>query len=329
MPMVRGLDSLVRKRDTKVWQTAQLLAEPVRQCHVTRSRLPRSFLQGFGLVAHPETNDLWWIPAGFEKVPKTSAVKTSDKAEPQTVTEDETMSSSEPMRAGSDTQNEEGVPAEAALVDLAAMEGSPTKQKAAFRAPAHVLARQDLLMEFWDKSSKHGGGQYKFGIIKSIADKVGKATWRQDMHAVVREHLLRRVIVDNLIAVSQMCETGERNWLVTVQEPEDFLKYQNRNCFFRLTGKYTPFEYLEVPGELGSALPVYHLPELLGQEQFQRLKDVVKLFADDSLLREGSLVLLKGKHNVELNKKLWKLQGFLADYAGLNGMAQGHSSNTI
>lgn len=295
---------------------------------MTRSRLPRSFLQGFGLVKHPETQALWWIPAGFEKATTTSAVKTSDKAEPQTVNEDETMSSSEPMPTEYGTQIDKEISAAADLVDPAAEESSPAKQKDAFRAPAHVLARQDLLMEFLDKKSKHGGGQYRFAIIKSMADKVGKATWRPDMHVVVREHLLRRAIVDHLIAVSQMCETGERDWLVTVQAPEDSLKHQNRNCFFRLTGKYTPFDYLEVPGVLGSARPVYHLPELLGQGQFQRLKDAVPLFSNNSLLREGSLVLLKGKPNVEVNKKLWKLQGFLADYVGLNGMAQGHGANT-
>lgn len=296
-------------------RTAQLLAEPVRQCHVTRTRLPKPFLQSFGLVTHPETNDLWWIPAGLEKVSKTSAADTSDKAEAQTVSEDEAVSSSEPKLTISDSQKQ-GVTAPASRVNSAAERIAPAEQNRAFRAPAHVLARQDLLMEFLEKNSKYGDGQFKFTAVKSIGEKAGKATWRKDMHAVVREHL-RRGIVDELINVSQTCETGERTYLIKVQTPQDSLKYQNRNCLLRLSGNYTPFDYMEVPDVPGSARPVYHLPELLGQEQFERLKQAAPVFADDSLVQEsGSLMLLKGKPNVEVNKKLWRLQGFLADYMG-------------
>lgn len=299
-------------------RTAQLLAEPVRQCHVTRTRLPKPFLQSFGLVTHPETNDLWWIPAGLEKVSKTSATDSFEKAEAQTVNEDEAVSSSESKPTESDSQSQEGVTAPASCVDSAAERTSPAKQSGAFRAPAHVLARQDLLMEFLEKNSKYGDGQFKFTAVKSIGDKAGKATWRKDMHAVVREHL-RRGIVDELINVSQTCETGERTYLIKVQTPQESLKYQNRNCFLRLSGSYTPFDYMEVPDVPGSARPVYHLPELLGQEQFKRLKQAAPLFADESLLQESaSVMLLKGLPNVEVNKKLWRLQGFLADYMGRN-----------
>lgn len=296
-------------------RTAQLLAEPVRQCHITRIRLPKPFLQSFGLVTHPETNELWWIPAGFENVSKTSAAETSNQAEVQTANQDEAGSSSERKSPESDSQSQR-VTAPVSRLDSAAERTSPAKQNGAFRAPANVLARQDLLMEFLEKNSKYGNGQFKFNAVKSIGDKAGRATWRKDMCAVVREHL-RRGVVDELIEVSQSCETGERNYLVKVQTPQDSLKYQNRNCLLRLTGKYTPFDYMEVPDVQGSARPVYHLPELLGQEQFGRLKQAAPLFADDSLLQEsGPLMLLKGKPHVEVNKKLWRLQGFLADYVG-------------
>lgn len=307
----RARTLFVKCKTLNFGRTAQLLAEPVRQCHVTRTRLPKPFLQSFGLVTHPETNGLWWIPAGLEKVSKTPA-EISDKAEAQTVNEDEAVSSSEPKSTESDSQSQGGVTTPAPRLDSAAEGAAPTKQNSAFRAPAHVLARQDLLMEFLEKSSKYGDGQFKFTALKSIGEKAGKATWRKDMHAVVREHL-RRGIVDELINVSQTCETGERNYLIKVETPQESLKYQNRNCLLRLNGNYTPFDYMEVPDVPGSARPVYHLPELLGQEQFERLKQAAPVFADDSLLQEsGSLMLLKGLPNVEVNKKLWRLQGFLA-----------------
>lgn len=272
-------------------------------------------MQGFGLVAHPETEELWWIPEGFEKPSKKSAAKASVPAEAH---EQEAVSSSEPAMADLGLSNENAGPAAAGNDSKAAevQQIPPTQKKGAFWAPAHVLARQDLLMEFLDNKSKHSGGHFRFASIQSLRKLVGKATWRKDMHEVLCERM-RCGIVDELIEVSQMCENGERNYLIKIKTPGDSLRYQNNNCFLSLTGKYKPFDYLGVPEVPGSDRPVYHLPELLGTEQMQRLKSTAQLFADDSLLREGSLVLLKGKGNVELTKKLWGLQGFLANYEEL------------
>lgn len=255
------------------------------------------------------------MPAGFEQPYKDSAGEASVAAEAHIDSEDGAVPSNEAVTADTGSHHATALTATAGPDKGSAhvMGSSPTKQNRVFWAPAHVLARQDLLMEFLNKKSKHSGGQFRFGIIQSIGKLVGKATWRQDMHEVLRERM-RRVIVDELIDVSQTCENGDRNYLIKIETPEDSLRYQNNHCFLCLTGKYKPFSYLEVSGVPGSARPVYHLPGLLGSEQVQRLKSAAQLFSDDSLLREGSLVLLKGKGNVELTKKLWRLQGFLADY---------------
>ncbi len=53
-------------------KTAQVLASPVRRCHVTRTVVPRDLLQSFKLVAHPESGDPWWVPLDL------SAVKTAE-----------------------------------------------------------------------------------------------------------------------------------------------------------------------------------------------------------------------------------------------------------
>ncbi|KAI5301730.1 hypothetical protein KEM56_001416, partial [Ascosphaera pollenicola] len=46
---------------------AQALASPMRSCHATGVRLPSAFLTGFGLIQHPETKNLWFIPTSLMK----------------------------------------------------------------------------------------------------------------------------------------------------------------------------------------------------------------------------------------------------------------------
>lgn len=41
---------------------ALALATPIRRCELTRTSLPSFFLQDFNLLAHPETNEPWWVP---------------------------------------------------------------------------------------------------------------------------------------------------------------------------------------------------------------------------------------------------------------------------
>lgn len=258
------------------------------------------------------------MPAGFEEPTKESVAITSDEAEAQPAYEENVLPSREAVPAETVSRRESAADTAVEHAGMAAevQEHPPAKQSRPFWAPAHALARQDLLEELLDKRSKHGGGQFRFSMIQSIGDLVSKAIWRQDMHEVLRERM-RRVLVDELINVSQTCERGDRNFLVKVNSPRDARQYQNGNCFLLLTGESKPFKYLGVAGVPGSARPVYHLPDLLGAEQMQRLKSASPLFGDDSSSREGALVLLKGKANIELNKKLWRLQGFVADYAEL------------
>lgn len=251
------------------------------------------------------------MPAGFEEPSKKAATNTPNQ--------DEHVPSSEPAtpQTGSPDEFAATVASEDRDGTTTGVQETPSdRPKRDFWAPAHVLARQDLLLEFLDKKSKYGGGQFRLSVIPSIGKLGGKATWRQDMHEVLRERL-RRGVVDELIDVSQTCENGDRDYLVKINTPQDSLKYQNKNCFLLLTGEYKAFDYREVPNVPGTTRPVYHLPELLGAEQMQRLVSTSPLFGDDSPLRESAMILLKGKGNVELTKKLWRLQGFVANYAEL------------
>ncbi|KZZ94555.1 hypothetical protein AAP_01855 [Ascosphaera apis ARSEF 7405] len=46
---------------------ARALASPIRACHATGVRLPNAFLISFGLVQHPETKALWFMPTNLMK----------------------------------------------------------------------------------------------------------------------------------------------------------------------------------------------------------------------------------------------------------------------
>lgn len=81
--------------------TAQMLAEPVRICHITKTRLPKPFLQGFGLVAHPETGASWWLPAAFARQPKDRADESSTKNK---------APSSTPKERGDESSTEDEAP---------------------------------------------------------------------------------------------------------------------------------------------------------------------------------------------------------------------------
>lgn len=306
-------------------------------------------MQGFGLVTHPETKELWWVPAGIEQQPRGAGKETPSEDQAQTETsheevakaietpsEDQVKSEKShdeaaearktPLEDESRTTKSHDEFAEAAIAaaqqiteDTAFFDqdsGGPHDEEPAephgeYWAPAHVLARQDLLLEFNTKNRKHSGAHFRFAALPSVGSKAARAIWRKDMNDVLREHM-RRGVVDELVYASQVLGEGQgRVTLIKLDKVEDSLKYQNRVCFLLLSGEHRPFDYLEVPGVPGSARAAYHLPELLGAEQLQRLETEAPRFQD------GPLLLLKGKGNVEINKKLWRLVGFVADYEKL------------
>lgn len=59
----RGAAQALQETDS---HTAQMLATPNRWCPVTKVHLPAAFLQGFQLMAHPETQEPWWVPSALD-----------------------------------------------------------------------------------------------------------------------------------------------------------------------------------------------------------------------------------------------------------------------
>ncbi|POS79365.1 hypothetical protein DHEL01_v202250 [Diaporthe helianthi] len=284
---------------------AQLLATPVRMCLATRIRLPEAMLQGFGLVRHPETNQVWWIPEGLNASRK-PATKVSDEAE----------------------ETDESLPAapEEGPGDSA---GTSEKQPA-FRYPMHALARQDLLHGFSKQGSSHYAGHKRLATSPSAPSLAKTAIWRADMDGVILDQR-RRHIMEDLVYLSTLCEESGRKYIIRVTDAKHSATYIRRAAFLwlgednasgseensqELDGKaekaeIDPEQYatLDIGGDPTTTRPVYNLPKLLG------LDNVARLRSEFNMYKEGSLFLLRGQRSGAVNKKLWSLQGYLATYS--------------
>lgn len=173
-----------------------------------------------------------------------------------------------------------------------------------------MIARQDLMLEFLDKKSRFSSGYMRFAANPKLGKFCKAAIWRQDMHEVVRDQL-RRQIASELVYLWGLCEEKEkgRDYLIKAKNLREFGKDWNRFCcLYPEEGRREPFEIVEVPGTAAIAVPGYDLPTLLGPDILASLKSEASVFQDTSL------VVLKGRRTLGLNRKLWRLQGFVADY---------------
>lgn len=300
-----------------------MLATPVRSCYVSRTRLPGAFLQSFGLVRHPETNDVWWIPEAITQSEKQTApgklTEESQGSQPAS-TIDETAE-------GGESASVEATPASPEII-----EKSLTQQKPIYRYPSHVLARQDLLKEFFAHGSRHRGGHFRLASAPQVSSLAKSAIWREDMDTVILD-LSRKQIMHDLIYLSKLCEEKERHYLLRVHDPNETVRLVRRWCFLWLGEPRNPipgteaqesatgpeklengpeqYATLDIEGvsKTDTTRPLYNLPRLLGPDNIQRLR------SESSILREGSLFVLRGQKSAKLNLRLWKLQGYMADYS--------------
>lgn len=301
-------------------------------------------MQSFGLVKHPETQDMWWIPADFASTEDTSVSETPDKSEssaddghlapsdsvpvkepqehaanqsPPELDQGSTKSGSQPSldQAISGPQISTSKGDEATIEKSAApvppQQSPAPAKKGKFYAPVNILARQDLMLEFFDKKSKFTAGYMRFAANPNIGKLSKNAIWRQDMHEVIRDQA-RRQIADELVYLWQLCEKKDRDYLKAISDLGEFQSDWNRFCcLFLGEGALEPFEALHVPNTAAKTVPGYDLPTLLGSEVLEKLRSEATIF------RDAVVVVLRGKRTLGVNKKLWLLQGFVADYQKL------------
>lgn len=290
-----------------------MLATPVRLCSLTRTHLPKAMLQSFGLVRHPETNQVWWIPEGVDS-PRRPANRVSDEDE----------EADDPSSAA--TKEEPG-DEDTPIADETSA-GTANKQNA-YRYPMHVLSRQDLIKQFVAHGRRYYKGHQKVASMPGSPPQAKSAVYRVDMDGVILDQR-RRQIMEDLLYLATLCEENGRKYIIQVTDAKHTATYVHRAAFLWLGEETTssseegnqgpdgkpekaeadPEQYatLDIDGDPTTTRPVYNLPRLLGPANVSRLRSEATLFKD------GHLFLLRSQRSGPLNKKLWSLQGYMATY---------------
>lgn len=279
---------------------AQALATPIRTCGATEVVLPRYFLQDFNLVSHPETGRPWWISPSL--LPDQKPGAPTDQA--SSLQEDGPASPEEPVG-----------------------EKRILKGKKPAGPTGYVLSRQDLLKEFQlGPRSPYSRANEKKLIRLNGRDRgaAKKAVWRVDMDSFV-PGLMRRRIVEDILYFSRLCETEGRKYLIRCDGWQDIHSLDHRGCVLWIgpdspspsngasNGPTEPgpgqFATMDIDnGRYVGKLAVHNLRTLLGNEHLAQLKE------GSTILRDGDLFLLGRRRTIELQLKLWKLQGYIAKF---------------
>ncbi|KAJ0108072.1 hypothetical protein J7T55_007191 [Diaporthe amygdali] len=295
---------------------AQLLATPVRFCAVTRTQLPKGMLQSFGLVRHPETNHVWWIPEGLDAGRRRAKEESNDAEEADV-----------PSSTATKDDPEDG-----ATLATDGISAGVDKKQSKYNYPTHALARQDLLQNFIKMGNKYYGAHHRLAGAPHAPVLARSASWRADMDVVILDQR-RRSIMEDLLYLSTLCEEHGRKYIIKVTGAKYAATYVHRAAFLWLgedkalnsedgtsepgaeaeKAEVDPEQYatLDINGDPTTTRPVYNLPRLLGPANVARLR------SESSILQEGPLFLLRSQRSGDLNKKLWSLQGYMADHTKL------------
>jgi hypothetical protein len=270
-----------RHLERNPWALA--LATPMRRCPGTSTCLPKFFLQDFNIVLHPETEQPWFVPTSL--VAPQQGQQQGTESTPQEV---KTTSKPGPLKK----------PA------------GPT---------AYMIARQDYLAQQTQNGELHRMEYKKLMMLHHNSDRIkpiaNRAIWREDMESLVLRLMRRRVLEDLIYLSTLSADTTRDPYVVRCQTWDDVKddKYRGqRGCVLWLgpegeDGGPGPRATMDIPGvKYGRKIAVHNLWRLLGEEGVEKLRESVELF------REGEVFLVLRKRTVEMQMKLWKLQGFLA-----------------
>ncbi|CZR68925.1 uncharacterized protein PAC_18826 [Phialocephala subalpina] len=277
---------------------ALALGTPVRTCGLTGTSLPKYFLQDFKILAHPETGGPCFLPTSLTRKGKRVDESGDELGAIGGVT-GYTLSS---KRALDSIQNPLG--------GYYKTRGGNSQRVHHKLIPTHIKS------------------------VKEAMRMVGGLKWRPDMADFVLE-LMRRRVVEHLMDLGNV----KRGYLVGCVDWEDAASKPQVAAFLWTGGRPNvesvsePTEYstldLGMEGGLKGGekkkkkkVPVYNLRILLGREKLAELK---KSFGNGMFDRE--LVALKHKNmTVELQSKLWRLQGYVAEHrGGAQGSSQGEA----
>lgn len=344
---------------------ANMLATPYRECQVTRTCLPRFFLQDFNLLRHPETSVKWWAPLNLTpsqhvSVRVASLAHKEDNAPsyalqpPPAVESLQELSEASVAEGASSVDASQSTPAEESMEDKSEAitseddnassttipsDNASTVANGAVKAPgksvvqsAYVLARRDLISGFHSNKSRW----YRDWGRLTLTSMPGKdSVWRKDMDTLILD-LMCRQLVHDFLYLSELCETQNREYFLPMDHPQDAALYNQRGCFVWFgdeksaqasststaevsedvshplqgvengPGSFAVLEINEVSRD--GTLPLHNLPFLLGSDIVASIREKSALF------RTGSLFLVRGYRTRQMQLRLWKLQGYLAEY---------------
>ncbi|KAI2465108.1 hypothetical protein F4781DRAFT_425016 [Annulohypoxylon bovei var. microspora] len=295
---------------------AKALATPVRNCIVTRARLPSFFLQDFNIVSHPQTDHPWIIPASLmsDEAPAAGELDAENVLE---VTSDEDSQESEESPGNIESEPKD---LQENSADVTAMDNEGIHGPAAY-----VLARQELLSGFANKrSGLIGGPKRLIGSSPRYRNLGHKTIWRKDMDTYIRD-LMRQGIVEELLYLSNLCTEKGRHYIVKCYGWDD-VQYKHKGSVLWFAdpvesadlnqtsnepGPFATFDTQKTSFQGGSyteSVAVHNMPMLLGSEHTSHIKE------EAQALKDGSIFMLAGRRTTNLQLKLWKLQGYIADY---------------
>ncbi|KAI1126410.1 hypothetical protein F5Y10DRAFT_244954 [Nemania abortiva] len=295
---------------------AKALATPVRHCSATRTRFPAFFLQDFNLVTHPETGRPWWVPRSLAW-DQPAECQQADGTERKPCTgEGELYSDQE--NVGTD-----GGESTVWRRDPKVNPSVPVKSKDVkpYGPSAYVLARRDLISAFTTKGSgyeRHPGRLFG-GTTSRYARFAGSAVWREDMDSLIL-HRMRRGIIDDLLYLSRLCAEDSRHYIVECHGWDD-VQHKHQGAVLWFSNPAEPDETAEPRAQPGpfsiynisnnganTCVAVHNMPMLLG------VQGAAEIRQNAAILAGGSLFMLAGRRTTNVQLKLWKLQGYLADY---------------
>ncbi|CAJ2508280.1 Uu.00g094660.m01.CDS01 [Anthostomella pinea] len=295
---------------------AKALATPVRRCSATSARLPKFFLQDFNLIAHPETNNPWWVPRSLTPQQRHAAGDEEDKGIQDSIEGSEPSFAQEAAEATqSELKHDQG------SGDESAVAATEREDEQAYGPSAYVLARRDLISSFLTDEAgfKHHNQRLFAGSSSRYAKFAFKAQWRQDMDSFMLL-AMREDIVDDLLYLSRLCVEDSRYYIVKCHGWDDVqYKHKGAVLWFGEPGQSSgldrnksqpgPFATFDIKDVMApTSVVVHNMPMLLGPDQAAKVKE------EASVLRDGSFFMLAGRRTTELQLKLWRLQGYLADY---------------
>jgi len=264
--------------------------------------IPKFFLQDFNLVSHPETGKPWFVPTSLAPRTPTPSEQQPDAKE----------------HADADKPSSDSATSKPDQSETKADRTKRCQQEKTAGPTSYMLARQDLIA---CQGSKHGyshaQGWRKLIVLNHSSAKFKSAmkqlVWREDMGSLVLE-LMRRRLVEELVYYSKLSEDTTRNAYVVRRDTWDDINDEqyngHRGCVLWLGEGETgpgPRAIVDVPDvRFGRKIPVHNMHTLLGPDHVARLREEAGLF------RAGSLFMLVRARTLDLQLKLWKLQGYLA-----------------